>query len=79
MYILSFKIKKYQYGKLIKHKSRLCDHGGMNQWGMNNLETYYPVANWMPFRDLINLIIQIEFHTKSVDFVLAYTQSDVKP
>ena len=37
-----------------------------------------PVVNWMSVRATITLIILRELHTKSVDFVLAYIQYDVK-
>ena len=37
-----------------------------------------PVVNWMSVRATITLIILRELHIKSVDFVLAYTQYDVK-
>ena len=50
----------------------------MHQWVLNYLETYYPVDNWMSVRSMLTLIIIRELHTKSVDFVLAYTQVDVK-
>ena len=50
----------------------------MQQWGVNYCKTYYPVVNFMSIRAMINLSILREIHTNSVDFVLDYTQSDVK-
>ena len=73
-----FKRKRAPDGILVKHKSRLCSHGGMRQWGLNNRETYSPVVNCMSIRAMLTLTIIRELHTKSVDFVLAYTQADVK-
>ena len=29
------KHRKFAYGRLMKHKSRLCEHGGMHKWGFN--------------------------------------------
>ena len=78
MSIWKFNRKRTRYMRLIKHKARLCSHGGMQQWGVNYWKTYYLVVNWMSIRDMITLSITIELHTKSVGFVLAYTQSDVK-
>ena len=78
MSICYFKRKRTPDGRLIKHKARLCAHGGMQQWGVNYWETYFPVVNWMSIRAMLTLSILREIHTKSVDFVLACTQADVK-
>jgi hypothetical protein len=43
--IWSFKRKQRPDGVLVKHKARLCAHGGMLQWGTNYWETYSPVVN----------------------------------
>ena len=45
--VWSFKRKRNPNGDLLKHKARLCAHGGMTQWGVNYWETYSPVVNWM--------------------------------
>ena len=78
MSIRSFKRKRDEYGSLIKHKAHLCAHGGMQKCGLNYLYTYSPVVNWVSVRSMIRLIILIELYTKSVNFVLSYTQYDVK-
>ena len=36
------------------------------------------MVNWMSFRSIITMSILRELHTKPVDFVLAYTQANVK-
>jgi hypothetical protein len=43
--IWSFKRKRRPEGTLVKHKARLCAHGGMKQWGTNYWETYSPAVN----------------------------------
>ena len=48
------------------------------EMGLTFWDTYYPVLNWMYIRVMINLSIIIDIHTKSVYFVLVYTQSNVK-
>ena len=78
IYIWYFKRKRYPDGRLIKNKACLCAHGGMQKWGVNIWETYPPVVNWMYVRAMLTLIIIRELYTKSVDFVLAYNQADVK-
>ena len=77
MSIWSFKRKRDPYGKLIKHKSRMCAHGGIHKYGVNYWETYSPAVNWMSVRAMLTLSILREIHNKSV-FFLAYTHDDVK-
>ena len=69
---------RYPDGRIIKHKSRMCSHGVIQQWGVNYWDTFCPVVNWMSLRSMLTIIIIRELHTKSVDFFLAYTQADVK-
>ena len=72
-----FKINRYPFGSLIRHKSCLFSHGGMQQWGVNHCETYFPVVKLMSIVAMLTLSIIREIHNKSVDFVLAYSQDDV--
>ena len=39
-----FKRKRSSGGELLKHKARLCAHGGMQTYGENYLETYSPTV-----------------------------------
>ena len=78
MSIWSFKINRYPDGGIIKHKGHICAHGGIQKWGVDYCNTYSPVATCISVRAMLTLIIIGELHSKSVDFVLAYTQSDVK-
>jgi hypothetical protein len=43
--IWSFKQKRRPDGTLVKHKARLCAHGGMQQWGTNYWENTKPTKN----------------------------------
>ena len=45
-----FKLKRFSDGRLMKQKSRLCAHEGMQQWGVNYWEAYAPVVNWISVR-----------------------------
>jgi hypothetical protein len=76
--IWSFKRKRYPDGRVLKHKARLCAHGGMQQWGVNYWETYAPVVNWMSVRTLMALSIIHSLETRSIDFVLAFPQADLE-
>ena len=70
--------KRAPDGGLIKHKSRMCVHRGMQQCEVCYWETYSPVVYWVSGRAMLTLIILREIHNKSVYFVLAYTQAGVK-
>ena len=63
MYLWSSKRKRAPDGRLIKNKSNMYAHGGMQQWGGNYWETYSPVVNWVSATDMINLIIIRELQT----------------
>ena len=39
-----FKRRRFPDGRLLKHKARLCAHGGIQKWGINYWETYTPVV-----------------------------------
>ena len=70
MYIWSLKRNMDPNGRIIKHKARLCVHGGMQKWELNYWYNYSPVDNLMSAIAILTLNILIEIHTKSVDFVL---------
>ena len=48
--IWSFKRKRNTFGDLIKHKARLCVHGGIKQEGIEFYNTFAPVVNWSTVR-----------------------------
>ena len=45
--IRSFKRKRAPDGTYLKHKARLCAHGGMQQYGEHYWDTYSPVMQMM--------------------------------
>ena len=61
----------------MKHKARLCTHGGMQQWGFNFLETYAQVENWISVRSLLSISCMHEFSSRSFDIVLSFPQADL--
>jgi hypothetical protein len=74
--IWSLKRKQRPDGTLVKHKARLCAHGGMHQWGTSYWETYSSLVNMVKVR-LILLLAQIFKHDlKAIDFVLAFPQAE---
>eukprot|EP00957_Ditylum_brightwellii_P172914 13164399-Ditylum_brightwellii.AAC.1 len=45
--IWSFKRNQFSSDLLMKHKTCLCAHRGIQQWGVDFWETYSPVENWI--------------------------------
>ena len=74
--IWSFKRKRRPDGSLIKHKARLCAHGGMKIYGENYWDTYAPVVNWISIRMMLTLSVIHKLYTTSIDFTLAFPQAD---
>ena len=75
--IWSFKRKRSPSGELLKHKARLCAHGGMQKWGDSYWETYSPTVNWLSVRALLAVSIINNFATSTIDFTLAFPQVDL--
>ena len=76
--VWSMKRKRDPAGDIIKWKARLCAHGGMQIHGVNYWDTYSPVVSWSTVRLVLILALVLGWHTRSLDFVLAYPQADVK-
>ena len=74
--VWSFKRKHRPDGSLLKHKARICVHGGMQTYGENYWDTYAPVVNWISNRMLMTSSILFNLHTRSIDFTLAFPQAD---
>ncbi len=78
MSIWSFKGKRYPDGSLSKHKACLCAHGGMQTWGQNYWEMFAPVVNWASVHLILAIVKTHGLSSKSIDFVLAFPQADLK-
>jgi hypothetical protein len=63
--------------KVYKHKARLNVHGGKQEYGENYFENA-PVVTWFSIRLLLVLSVINKWHTRQVDFVLAYPQADIE-
>ena len=59
-------------GKVKKHKARLNVDGSKTQYGIHYEETYAPVASWNSIRMMLILSIVHGWHTRQLDYVLAY-------
>ena len=61
----------------MKHKAILCTYGGIQQWVVKYLETYYPVVILISERSLLALSSRSEFPRRPIDFVLDFLQVDL--
>ena len=75
--VWSFKRKRRPDSTLIKHKARLCAHGGMQTYGENYWDTYSSVVKWMSIRTMLTIALIKKLHSRSIDFTLAFPQADV--
>ena len=65
--------------EIYKWKARLNVHGGKQEKGIHFWETYSPVVKWfLSIRFFLLLSLLFSWHTRQVDFVLAYPQAPVE-
>jgi hypothetical protein len=64
--------------EVYKWKARLNFDGSKQVKGVNYWETYAPVASWSTIRFIPAMSIISNWHTKQLDFVLAFPQADVE-
>ena len=77
MAVWSMKRKRNPLGQVIKCKARLCAHGGQTQEGIHYTNTFAPVVTWTTIRFLLILSLINGWHTRQIDFVMAYPQAKV--
>ena len=63
--------------QVYKYKARLNIHGGQQEYGVHYTKTYSPVVNWFSVSLLLVMAIINKWHTRQVDFVLAYPQAPI--
>ena len=73
--IWSFRRKRAPDWSILKHKARLCPHGGMQVEGVNYWHTYAPVVSWRTVRLSLILSLLSGLKSRQVDYVSAYTQA----
>ena len=64
--------------EVYKWKARLNIHGGKQEYGVNYWETYAATLSWPPIRFLLTLSILRGWHTRQLDFTMAYPQADIE-
>ena len=65
-------------GKILKWKARICIDGSKMKHGIHYEETYAPVVSWGATRFFLTLATINNWHTRQLDFVMAFTQADVE-
>jgi hypothetical protein len=75
--IWSFKCKRAPNRQIIKHKARLCAHGGMQIQGEHFWETYSPMVQMMMAHFMLVLSLLLVLPTRSIDFMLVFTQAPI--
>ena len=61
-----------------KYKARLNIDGSRQRKGIDYDQTYAPVASWQSIRLLLTLVAVHNWHTKQLDYVLAFPQAPVE-
>ena len=64
--------------QVYKWKARLNIHGGKQEYGVNYWETYAATLAWPPIRFMLTMALIKSWHTRQIDFTLAYPQADVE-
>ena len=77
MAVWSMKRKRNPLGQIVKYKARLCAHGGQTVQGIHYTNTFAPVVTWTTIRFLLILSLVHNWHTRQLDFILAYPQAKV--
>jgi hypothetical protein len=70
--------RKPSTGEISKYKARMNVDGCQMIKGLHYEETYAPVVQWATIRFFISLAILSNWHTRQLNFVLAYTQADIE-
>lgn len=73
--IWSFRRKRTLDWSVIKHRSRVCPHGGMQIECINFWETYALFISWLTVHLTLILSLLLGLKGRQVDYVSAYTQA----
>jgi hypothetical protein len=73
--IWSFRRKRAPDWSILKHKARLCPHGGHQIEGEHFWATYAPVVNWRTVRLVLVLSLLADLKSRQIDYVNAFSQA----
>jgi hypothetical protein len=70
--------RKPSTGEISKYKARMNVDGSKMVRGIHYEETYAPVVAWATIRFFLTLAVNNNWHTRQLDFLLAFTQADIE-
>ena len=76
--VMTLRRKRDPEGEILKWKARLCAVGHRQVFGDTYWTTFAPVVSWTTVRCVFIMDLLMGWHMRSIDFVMAYTQADVK-
>ena len=76
--IWSFRRKGKPDVELLKHKARLCAHGGTQKRGDSYWGTYSTVVNMLSVHLILAVTKIHKLESKAIDFFLSFPQADLK-
>ena len=76
--VWTLRCKRDPAGEILKWKARLCTGGHCQVFGDTYWITFAPVVSWTTVRCVFILALLLGWQMQSIDFVMAYTQADVK-
>ena len=65
-------------GEILKWKAHLCTGGHRQVFGDTYWTTFAPVVSWTTVRCIFIVALLMGWHMRSIDFVMAYNQANVK-
>ena len=69
--------KRDKQGNIERHKARLVANGCSQQYGINYMETFSPVARHSTIRMLFALAVEDRMHLHQIDVSTAYLNNDL--
>jgi transposase InsO family protein len=73
-----FRTKRGADGQIIKHKARLVAQGFSQQFGIDYVETFAPVARYSSIRAILALVAHHDWELHQMDVRSAYLNGDLK-
>ena len=64
--------------QVYKWKAKLNIYVVQQEYGVNYFNTYSPVVTWFSIINLLTFTVINNWHSRKVDFVLAYPQAPIK-
>ena len=70
--------RKIMTGEVYKHKARMNLDGSKQVKGIHYDQSYAPVVTWPSIRLMLALVLMNGWHTRQIDYVMAYPQAPIE-